>query len=114
MIKKLSAIIAFGAILMLVQASKASASDVVLLQCDGSLKVHAVQYHSVDPGIVEGDECAFATSTLLGLGYELKSTTELGIKEEQNTGNSGQKKVKNPNHPSLPAVLMIFVGQPVA
>ncbi|MDH3443634.1 MAG: hypothetical protein OEN50_06910 [Deltaproteobacteria bacterium] len=105
--KKLSKIFAFGAGLMFLQATQAIASDVVLLHCDGFLAVHDVKFSGANPGIAAGDDCASSAAILLGAGFELKSTTELGVKEAQVTPKG--VKIKNPNHPSLPAVLMTFV-----
>ncbi len=105
--KHLGKVFALGAGLMLLQASQAIASDVVLLHCDSFLSVHDVKSNVAVPGIVAGDDCADTVALLLGAGYELKSTTELGIKEAQVTPKG--VKIKNANHPSLPAVLMTFV-----
>ena len=110
--KNLGKVFAFGAGLMFLGASQAIASDVVLLHCDGFLAVHDVKSTAVTPpAIAAGDDCATAVAILLGGGYELKSTVELGIKEAQVTPKG--VKIKNPNHPSLPAVLMTFVAPSV-
>lgn len=105
--KNLGKVFALGAGLMLLGASQAMASDVVLLHCDSFLAVHDVKSSVPVAGIAAGDDCAGAAAMLLGDGYVLNSTVELGVKEAQVTPKG--VKIKNPNHPSLPAVLMTFV-----